>query len=122
MTDLDSLYRELRFWLPMITAFGLVIKGYLSAKANVSGWMEKLLDNHLVHIEEATVSTHEATKQTNVLLTESAGKLDMLQATVSDHNEKDLQVWAAVTQNLTILRERTRACNPSRKASAKRKK
>ena len=106
----------------MITAFGLVIKGYLSAKANVSGWMEKLLDNHLVHIEEATVSTHEATKQTNVLLTESAGKLDMLQATVSDHNEKDLQVWAAVTKNLAVLKERTRVCSPSRRASAKRKK
>jgi uncharacterized protein YoxC len=115
-------YEIFKFWMPVISGFAMVIKAYTSTKKSVTEFAERLLNNHLAGIETATVSTEALTKQTNVLLKDSSGKIDMLQATVADHNEKDLQVWAAVTQSLTILAERTRACNPSRaKKSAKRK-
>jgi len=122
MTDPNSLYGELRYWLVWVSAYGVVIKAYLTGKRGVQEFVDKLLANHLAHIEEATVSTHIETKQTNVLLKDSSGKLEMIQNTLADHHDKNLQVWAAVTQSLTILAERTRACNPSRaKKSAKRK-
>jgi len=122
MTDPNSLYGELRYWLVWVSAFGVVIKAYLTGKRGVQEFVDKLLANHLAHIEEATVSTHIETKQTNVLLKDSSGKLEMIQNTLADHHDKNLQVWAAVTENLAVLSERTRACNPSRaKKSAKRK-
>jgi hypothetical protein len=117
-----TLYEQLRWWLPIISAFGLVIKAYTSTKKSVTEFAERLLNNHLSGIETATISTEKETKVTNSLLRDNTGKLDMLQATVTDHHEKNLQVWTAVTENLTVLRERTRACSPSRsKRSAKRK-
>ena len=122
MTDPNSLYGELRYWLVWVSAFGVVIKAYLTGKRGVQEFVDKLLNNHLAGIESATVSTEKETKTTNSLLKDSSGKLEMIQNTLADHHDKNLQVWAAVTENLAVLRERTRACNPSRKASAKRKK
>jgi hypothetical protein len=122
MTDPNSLYGELRYWLVWVSAFGVVIKAYLTGKRGVQEFVDKLLNNHLAGIESATVSTEKETKTTNSLLKDSMGKIDMVQSTLQEQQTKNLQVWRAVTENLTILRERTCACNPSRKASAKRKK
>ncbi len=123
MTDPNSIYGELRYWLVWASAFGIVIKAYLTGKKGVQEFVDKLLANHLAHIEEATVSTHIETKNTNVLLKDSAGKLDMIQNTLADHHDKNLQVWESVTTNLAILKERTRVCSPSRsRSAAKRKK
>jgi hypothetical protein len=122
MTDPNSIYGEIRYWLVWASAFGIVIKAYLTGKKGVQEFCDKLLANHLAHIEEATVSTVAETKNTNVLLKDSMGKVDMVQNTLADHHEKNLQVWAAVTENLAILKERIRVCSPSRRASTKRKK
>ena len=46
-------YLLLKFWLPLITAFVLVIKGFLLAGKGISMWADSLLNNHLFHIEEA---------------------------------------------------------------------
>src|ERR1019366_3757466 len=119
MTDPNSIYGELRYWLVWVSAFGIVIKAYFSVKKNASEWMALLLDNHLSHIQAATTATAETTKDTNDVLRESAGKLDMLQATIVDYQTKNLQVWMAVTENLAILKDRSRAVGAS--AGARRK-
>jgi hypothetical protein len=113
-------YEIFKFWLPIVSGFAMVIKAYTSTKKDLAEWAERLLQNHLSHIEDATVSTERETKTTNVLLKDSSGKLDMLQNTVADHNEKDLQVWAIVTENLAILKERTRACTKPKSVKRKR--
>ena len=115
-------YEILKWWLPIISAFGIVIKAYTSAKKNVTDFADRLLSNHLAHIEDATVSTEKETKITNTLLKENTDKLDMVQGTLADHHDKNLQVWESVTTNLAILKERTRVCSSSRRSSAKRKK
>jgi len=127
MTDLNHLYSELKWWLPMLTGFGMVIKAYLSGKKGVSEWASSLLDNHLHSIETATKSTESETRRTNTLLTEAAtremataGKVDMVQGTLNTHHERQLEVWKEVAQALTVLKERTRVCSPS--CRAKRKK
>ena len=129
MTDPNSLYGEIKFWLPMVTAFGIIVKAYLNGKKGVSEWASSLLDNHLHSIETATKSTESETRRTNTLLTEAAqrevataGKVDMVQGTLNTHHERQLEVWKEVAQALTVLKERTRVCSPSRRASAKRKK
>jgi hypothetical protein len=119
MADLNALYHEVKFWLPMITTFGIVVKAYLSGKAGVSAWADKLLNNHLAGIETATQSTEAETKKTNDLLRDHAGKLDMVQATLSEHHEHQLEAWKGITESLIVLKERTRA---SRKTTPKRKR
>ena len=129
-TDLNHLYGELKWWLPMLAGFGMVIKAYLSGKRGVSEWASSLLDNHLHSIETATKSTESETRRTNTLLTEAAtremataGKVDMVQGTLNIHHERQLEVWHGVTEALTVLKERTRACNPSRsRKTAKKRK
>jgi hypothetical protein len=127
MTDPNSLYGEIKFWLPMVTAFGIIVKAYLNGKKGVSEWASSLLDNHLHSIETATKSTESETRRTNTLLTEAAtremataGKVDMVQGTLNTHHERQLEVWKEVAQALTVLKERTRVCSPSRRAKRKK--
>ena len=108
-------YSEIKFWLPLIT----IITVFYKAKTAVSGWADTLLNNHLHGIEQATVSTVTETKETNVLLRDSSGKLDMIQNTLADHQEKNLQVWQGVVESLTILKERS---HPARRSTSKRKR
>jgi hypothetical protein len=106
-------YSEIKFWLPLIT----IITVFYKAKTAVSGWADTLLNNHLHGIEQATASTVTETKETNVLLRDSSGKLDMIQNTLADHQTKNLQVWQGVVESLVVLKERTRASRrtPKRK-------
>jgi len=111
-------YEIFKFWMPVISGFAFVIKAYTSTKKDLADWAERLLQNHLSHIEEATVSTVKETKQTNSLLKDSMGKTDMLQATVADHYDKNMIVWQSVLESLTVLKERTparRTCMAKRK-------
>lgn len=111
-------YDILKFWLPIVSAFGLVIKAYTSTKVSVTTFAEKLLNNHLSGIEKATTSTEVETKKTNELLSGQSGKLDMVQNTLADHQAKNLEVWQGVMESLIVLKERTRASRktPRRKA------
>ena len=98
MTDPNSLYGEIKFWLPMVTAFGIIVKAYLNGKKGVSEWASSLLDNHLHSIETATKSTESETRRTNTLLTEAAtremataGKVDMVQGTLNTTTKDSLK-------------------------------
>lgn len=112
-------YEIVKFWLPVASAFGLVIKAYTSTKASVTEFAERLLNNHLSGIEKATQSTEVETKKTNDLLSGHSGKLDRVQATLADHQTKNLEVWQGVLTQLAVIKERTRACGP--KTPSKRK-
>ncbi len=114
-----TLMEQIRWWLPIASAFGLIIKAYTSTKKNVSEFVERLLSNHLAHIETATVSNAEEAKQTNVLLKDHSGKLEMVQDTLSAQHDKQLQVWDGVVKTLAIIEDRTRT---ARKALPKRKR
>jgi hypothetical protein len=112
-----TLYEQVRYWLPMISAFGLVIGAWRTGKKNLSEFCDTLLTNHLSHIQTATQSTEVETKKTNGLLSGQSGKLDMVQGTLNRHYEQQLQVWDGVVKTLAILEDRTRA----RKTTPKRK-
>jgi hypothetical protein len=88
-------YEVLKFWLPIISAFGLIIKAYIGAKKNVGDWANTLLSNHLTHIQDATMKTVEETQRTNDL--------------ISQHNEKEMAVWQGVVNTLAVLEDRTRS-------------
>jgi hypothetical protein len=111
---------QIRYWLPMVSAFLLIVKAYTSGKKNVSEWASRLLDNHLVHIEQATTNTEVETRKTNELIAGQSGKIDMVQATLADQQTKNLEVWQGVLTQLAVIKERMRACGP-KTPSRKRK-
>ena len=108
-----SAYSEIKYWLPLISIATILWK----ARTAVTQWADKLFSNHLSHIEEATVSNAEEAKQTNVLLRDHSGKLEMVQSTLLAQHDKQLQVWQGVTEALIVLKERTR-----RKSTPRRKR
>lgn len=101
MVEPSILYDAVKFWLPLLSAFALVWKAYSGAKKNVSDWAETLFSNHLSHIQAATETTVEETRQTNTLL--------------AQHTEKEMAVWAGVVNTLAVLEDRTRKSSPRRK-------
>jgi hypothetical protein len=110
-----TIYDQLKFWLPIVTALGIVIKGYLTVKNNVSSWADQLLHNHMHHIEEAVKSNADEAMKTNALLTAAAEretsvgmKVDMVQATIHERSTQEAAVWKDVIEALTILKERTK--------------
>jgi hypothetical protein len=108
-------YTEAKYWLPLIT----IATFFWRAKAAITIWADSLLNNHLHSIQTATASTEVETKKTNSLLEDNTGKLNMLQDTVRDHQEKQMQVWTGVVNTLSVLEDRTRS-GSARKVHAKR--
>ena len=117
-------YEVIKWWLPIVSAGGIVIKAYLTAKKSISEYAEKLLNNHLAGIEAATKSTEAETKRTNALLKDSgdhyqavATKLDTAFETMSQHHEKQLFVWDSVSKTLAVLEDRTQVSRRERERS-----
>jgi hypothetical protein len=120
--SLDTLYTQLRFWLPMVSGFAIVVKAYLSGKKSISGWASTLLDNHLHTIQTATSETVAETKRTNELLSDStkqtvkvAEHVVQMAASVAAHQEKEMRVWDSVTKTMAVLEDRTRSRSPRKK-------
>lgn len=114
MVDPISFYAGLKFWLPLASAFALTIKAYSTAKKNLSEWADKLLNNHLTHIEAATTLTHTETVKTNTLLASQALQagtvakhVEEVKTTLNDHTDKEMQVWQGVVNTLAILEDRS---------------
>ena len=103
-TDLNTGYEIVRFWLPLVSGFAIVVKAYMSAKKSVGEWASKLLDNHLSHIQASTEQTTVETKQTNKLLVEQAKHFESM----LEHNKRETQVWQGVVNTLAVLKDRGR--------------
>lgn len=93
MSDLNAMYGELKFWLPMISGFSLAAGIWFKAKKSMQEWASKLLDNHLSHIQTATENT--------------AASLSGLTQALINHEEKEMQVWQGVVRTLDVLEDRT---------------
>ena len=108
-------YEILKFWLPIISGFTMVIGAYFSVVKKVSAWADKLLHNHLSHIESAVANNATEAAKTNDFLQAAAcressvaQKVDMVQSTLHDQNRQQADVWKEIVEALTLLKERTR--------------
>lgn len=108
VADVNTFYDYLKYWGPIITFFVLVVRAYLTAKKNIGTWADKLLTNHLSHIEASTTNTVSETQKTNKLLENQALKADAVAAALKEHSDKEMQVWETVSKTLVVLEDRTR--------------
>ena len=107
-------YESIRYWLPLVSGFVMVVGLYRSAKKNISIWAETLFENHLQHIQAATTETVKETKETNKLLNTAAMNIADVKTTLADHNLKEGEVWSGVVKTLALLEDRTIACRTRR--------
>ena len=54
---ISEAYEAFKYWMPLGSGFYLVIRAYRSAGTKLTEWADKLLNNHLHHIQEATQNT-----------------------------------------------------------------
>jgi hypothetical protein len=120
MLTAATCYAALKFWLPMGTAFGLVIKAYRSLTTGVTSWADKLLNNHLSHIQAATESTASLTKiaaETSAqllreILIESrraAVASSQVQRDLKEYQNKDADTQRDIVTALAVLKDRHQA-------------
>ena len=112
MTAMDF-YTALKFWLPMVSAFGLVIGAYRSGKRGITEWADALLNNHLSHIQVATESTARFSENTAGLLVEirnagtaQATAVERVRMDLLKHEEEEAIVQRQIALDLAVLKDR----------------
>ena len=106
MVNLSDFYDALKFWLPIITGFTLIYK-LVDKGVNAFGdWADKLLDNHLTHIQAATESTAESLKQLVSLHGMTAKAITKVADDLREHEDKDDRVQGEIAKNVAILLDR----------------
>jgi hypothetical protein len=121
VVDPNMVYAAIKYWLPMTAFFTLVIRGWRSLKTSLTDGMDKLLNNHLSHIQLATEKTVSETEKTNALLLKSAqhdatvaDKVSSVATKLEEHSDRELQVWNSVVKTLAVLEDRTRSSRTPR--------
>lgn len=55
--QINDVYEAVKYWGPLAGAFLMVYRSYKKAGQKLTEWADKLLNNHLHHIQEATQAT-----------------------------------------------------------------
>lgn len=108
-------YETIKFWLPALTVLSLVVKAYFTAKKNIGVFCDKLLTNHLSHIELAVSNTESETKKTNDLLRDAAHKDEIVARDLTEHQARQTIIWESVAKTLAVLEDRTARAARARK-------
>ncbi len=116
-----AFYAALKYWLPLLTAFTFIFKAYKSAEKKISvgftQWANKLLDNHLSHIQTATEDTAAAMRAfstTAVSLLEeirnegkaSSHVIAQVQADLKAAQDKGDDRFHTIATDIAIIKER----------------
>lgn len=102
----QAIYEIIKFWLPLISGFGLVIKAYKSASSGITQWADSLLNNHLSHIQDATEKSasllQEVRDDHRAAQVEVAGVRSDLKA----HEAQALAVQQQILTGIEVLKDR----------------
>lgn len=120
MFDPTALYSFLRWAAPILGATGFALKVRTDILKRADDWANKLLNNHLTHIQDATLQTVTETQTTNRLLTAAAlkdievsNRVNEVKETLVIHHDKEQRVWGGILKTLAVLEDRTRNSKPS---------
>jgi len=109
-----ALYEQLKFWLPVTTVIGLIIKGYLSAKKAAQTWANTMLDNHMAHIQESSEQAAKAVvelagfhKEMLEQQREVVNNMTLMQRDFHEHVQEDARVQNAILTTLEVVKSQT---------------
>lgn len=112
-----AFYAALKFWLPMLTGFTFVYSGWKSATRRITEWADRLLNNHLSHIQIATEDTAEAVKEyasaSLKLLEEirndgkaAAHAVAQVRSDLKEHEDADTDLQGKILLGIEVLKDR----------------
>ena len=106
MMNAGQFHDALTYWLPLLTICTIVYRAWNKATARVGAYADKLLKNHLSHIQENTAASA-------ALLTEMRdGSKQTLELTRTVHESlnlhmaDDLKIQGEILKDLAILKDR----------------
>lgn len=102
----EAIYEIVKFWLPIATAFGLVIRGWKSAKGGVTQWADLLLNNHLSHIQTATEASASLLKEVRDNGVSAAAAVAQISQDLRLHEDSTLKVQRDILVGIEILKDR----------------
>jgi hypothetical protein len=103
-------YEMLKFWLPLVTTFLMVMKGWTTGKKLVTSWAERLLNNHLHHIEANTAEAAQLLKDTHAefktLRSDQAVSFMDVRRDMMLFMDGNNKIQQSILTNLEILKDR----------------
>jgi len=109
-----QIYDAVKYWLPVTTFFTVGYSAYRSVLAKVTIWGNKLLENHLKHIQSATEESAKVLKEVRDNQISQGVKVDLVAAHVAKvandlekHEEADGEVQHQILTALEVLKDRT---------------
>lgn len=112
MTGLE-VFAFIRLWLPVATVGGLIIKAYFTTKNGITNWANKILDNHMAHIQDATekasIAVIELSNYHHNMLDTQTRMLSSLESMSSDfhsHVKDDHDIQSKMLVSMEMIKER----------------
>lgn len=101
------LYETIKFWLPLATAGGFLIKAFLAGKRGVSTWASQLLDNHMAHIQQAAEDASASLSAMTESNRQIAETMKEMRGDFQQSYTENARVQTAILTNLEVLKDRT---------------
>jgi hypothetical protein len=101
-----QLYEEAKFWGPLISGSVTFYLWWKSAKKSARDFADKMLDNHLQHIQQNTERTSQILADMHEGQKNDARALAELSRGFKDHNVRDARTHAQMLSDLSVLKDR----------------
>ena len=108
-----AVYVFIKFWLPMATFLGLLVKGAQMTGRQVSSIASTFLDNHMQHIQESAETASAAVVELagyHKEMLESQGRIvtsiEGMSRDFHEHVHEDRQAQAAILTGIEVLKDR----------------
>jgi hypothetical protein len=96
----------MKFWLPIVSAFGLIVKAWFTIKKHVGDWAGTLLSNHLAHIQRACERTADSLEKQEVSVEQTARAVAKVAEDLKQHQDDDKEVQGRILGTLDVLKDR----------------
>lgn len=100
------MYETIKFWFPLATAGGFLIKTFLAGKRGVSIWANQLLNNHMAHIQQAAEDASASLSTMAESNKEMVGTMKEMRTDFQQGYTENARVQTAILTNLEVLKDR----------------
>lgn len=100
------IYEFVKFWLPVLTGFGMVFKAWRVARGGVTKWADSLLNNHLTHIQIATEQSAKLLVEVRDDHRVAKQEITGIRSDLHTHEVATLAVQQQILTGIEVLKDR----------------
>lgn len=97
-------YALIKYWIPILTALGILWRGITGIKRGVKDFADTLLDNHLQHIQIAVEKSSEAVISLCETQKDSSVSIVRISEDLRDHQKEDIRVQTAILTGIEFIK------------------